>query len=345
MSRLPQTFLGCFHDEEKVRKMKYNICGQTGLRFSHISLGSAGFSDIYGLHNEQQCIETVHQALKSGINYIDTAPWYGQGSSEEILGKALRGIPRSTYYIGTKVGRYEKDPSKMFDFSAEATKRSVEKSLQKLGLEYVDIIQVHDIEFALDLNQVVDKCLPALEDILKAGKARYIGITGYSVSALKECVQRSKTHISTVLSYARMTLIDETLKEFMMYFNMQGIGVINAASHAMGLLTNGGPQPWHPVHQETKEICKEAAEYCKSRNVELGRLAMHHAFIQQGLVTNLVGMNLPAILESNLSVLYDGLNQNEEQVLNEIKEKFFSKLTLHHWEGIEIQRYRTALGI
>lgn len=75
----------------------------------------------------------------------------------------------------------------------------------------------------MDLNQVINECLPALEDILKAGKARYIGITGYSVSVLKECVQKSMTHISTVLSYARMTLIDETLKESMMYFNVRTI--------------------------------------------------------------------------------------------------------------------------
>lgn len=67
--------------------------------------------------------------------------------------------------------------------------------------------------------------MPTLEEIVKAGKAHYIGVTGYPVSVLKECIQKSKTHISTVLSYTRMTLIDDTLKEFMMYFQVININV------------------------------------------------------------------------------------------------------------------------
>lgn len=87
-------------------------------------------------------IATVNKALKSGINYIDTAPYYGQGRSEEVLGMALKDIPRSAYYLATKVGRYEQRFEGMFDFSAKKTRESVEKSLDLLGVEYVDIIQV-----------------------------------------------------------------------------------------------------------------------------------------------------------------------------------------------------------
>ncbi|GLV38633.1 uncharacterized protein CBL_05632 [Carabus blaptoides fortunei] len=317
--------------------------GSTGLRVSRISIGAGGFCPQYGTYTEQDCIETLHQAIISGINYIDTAPWYGQGESEDILGKALKGIPRQAYYIATKIGRYEKQPEKMFDFSAEKTRWSVDNSLRKLGLDYVDIIQVHDIEFATDLNQIINECLPTLEEVVKAGKARYIGVTGYPVSVLKECIQKSKTHLSTVLSYTRMTLIDDTLKEFMMYFQTQGLGVINAASPAMGLLTNGGPQPWHPASDETKDICREAAEYCKARNVELGRLAMNYAFSQPGPATHLVGMNTVPLLKSNFDVFFNGLTDHEKQVLEEINVKYFAKLKQRHWEGIEIEKYRAAL--
>ena len=87
-------------------------------------------------------IATVHKALKSGINYIDTAPWYGQGKSEQLLGEALASVPRSTFYIGTKVGRYELEADKMFDFSAKKTKESIVRSLALLQLNYVDVIQV-----------------------------------------------------------------------------------------------------------------------------------------------------------------------------------------------------------
>lgn len=87
-------------------------------------------------------IETIRLAIRSGINYIDTAPYYGQGRSEQIIGKALKGVPREAYYIATKVGRYEVAPKKQFDFSAEKTLKSVDVSLSYLGLDYVDIVQV-----------------------------------------------------------------------------------------------------------------------------------------------------------------------------------------------------------
>lgn len=90
----------------------------------------------------EEAIATVHKAIKSGINYIDTAPFYGQGRSEEVLGMALKGIPRSAYYIATKVARYENNYEGMFNHSAKKTRESVEKSLKLLGLDYVDVIQV-----------------------------------------------------------------------------------------------------------------------------------------------------------------------------------------------------------
>lgn len=166
----------------------------------------------------EECKKTVDTALRSGINYIDTAPWYGHGTSEEILGECLKNIPRESYYIATKVGRYEKDPKLMFDFSAEKTRESIETSLKRMKLDYIDVIQVHDIEFAPSLDIVINETLPVLEKAVKDGKAKFIGITGYPVHTLKECVERSSVKINTILSYTRLTLIDDTLNEFLPFF-------------------------------------------------------------------------------------------------------------------------------
>lgn len=92
--------------------------------------------------DEQDAIRTIQKAIKNGINYIDTAPYYGQGKSERIIGEALKGIPRAAYYIATKVGRYEIDLSKQFDYTVKKTRESVTKSLGLLGIDYVDVIQV-----------------------------------------------------------------------------------------------------------------------------------------------------------------------------------------------------------
>ena len=83
-------------------------------------------------------------AIQRGINYIDTSPFYGEGRSEEFIGQALNGVPRDQYFIGTKVGRYFWEVSKRFDFSAERVTKSIEESLKRLQLDYVDILQVDD---------------------------------------------------------------------------------------------------------------------------------------------------------------------------------------------------------
>ncbi|KAJ9573802.1 hypothetical protein L9F63_008839, partial [Diploptera punctata] len=262
---LPETFVRGFHDEAAVKKMKYNPLGKTGLQVSHLGFGGAplgGTKLLYGEYGESEAIETVREAVKSGINYIDTAPWYGQGRSEEVLGKALKGIPREAYYIATKVARYDPELRKMCDFSREKTLWSVDNSLKLLGLDYVDVIQIHDIQFAYTPDLVATETLPALQSVVDAGKARFIGITGYPPALLKQVVERSRVNLSLILSYASDTLIDDSLKTYLPFFQSRGIGVVNAAGLAMGLLSNNGIQEWHPAPGNVKKICAEAGKYC-----------------------------------------------------------------------------------
>lgn len=111
-----------------------------------------------------EAIATVEKAVKSGINYIDTAPYYGQGRSEEVLGMALKNIPRSAYYVATKVGRYETTFERMFDFSAKKTRASIEKSLELLGLEYVDVIQVCNLSLKVQITSNLHKHTLTISD-------------------------------------------------------------------------------------------------------------------------------------------------------------------------------------
>jgi len=287
--------------------------------------------------NEDEAIKTIHEALKSGINYIDTAPWYGQGKSEELLGKALKGVPRKAYYIGTKVGRYELEKDKMFDFSATKTIGSVAKSLKLLGLDYVDVIQIHDIEFAPSLDIVLKETLPTLESVVRQGKAKYIGVTGYPLSVLKEAIVGAPGRFDVVLSYARYTLIDDTLRNYLQFFKEQNIAVICASGHGMGLLTNSGPQSWHPAKSETKEMCRQAAEICKTNNIELGKLAMYYFTQIEGPATFLVGMQTQDLLRVNLDAFVNGLTEKETEILNKLKAEIFTKTT--NWE-VEVVKNR-----
>ncbi|KAH8243803.1 hypothetical protein KR032_010233 [Drosophila birchii] len=359
---LPATYVKGFHDEAKVRGTEYRKLGKTGLEVSKISFGGGALCANYGFELEEG-IKTVHEALKSGINYIDTAPWYGQGRSEEVLGLALKDVPRESYYIATKVARYELDYENMFDFSAKKTRESVEKSLKLLGLDYVDVIQIHDIEFAPNLDIVINETLPTLEQLVKEGKARFIGVSAYPISVLKECLTRASgrfdvniyyllfilhfalifiKNFQTVLTYARYTLIDNTLLEYLDFFKSQNLGVICAAAHALGLLTNGGPQPWHPASEEQKAIARKASEVCRERGVELGKLAMFHTI--KGLPevsTFLTGMQTRQLLRINLEAAELGLSDKEQEVLRYLGESVLTKP--FNWEGNELERYWAAI--
>lgn len=101
----------------------------------------------------------VVESLRSGVNLIDCAPWYGHGKAERVLGEAFKQVPRQSFYFHTKVGRYEADQLEMFDFSAERTLKSIDESLARTGLEYIDCIQVHDPEFSPNLDIIVQETL------------------------------------------------------------------------------------------------------------------------------------------------------------------------------------------
>ena len=336
---LPPTYVEGFHDLEAVKAMEYRPLGKTGLLISKLSFGGGPLGCHYGTYDEEEAIEAVRQGIKQGINYIDTAPWYGQGRSETVIGKALKGVPRKAYYIATKVGRYELDFENMFDFSKEKIRKSFRKSLERLNLDYVDVIQVHDIEFAPSLDIILTQTLPELSIQVRDGKAKYIGITGYPVSILKECVEESNINISCILSYARYTLIDHTLTEYIPFFKSRNIGIINAAAPCMGLLTNNGPPAWHPASEQTKEICADAAKCCKDHDTELAKLALWHAVQCEDIATYLVGIQNLKQLYMNLEILKNGITEKEKRLLKEIQEKYLCKVTDKHWENKEVEIY------
>ncbi|XP_026500731.1 uncharacterized protein LOC113404151 [Vanessa tameamea] len=322
--------------------MRYNQLGVTGIELSHVSLGGASFSHIYGNFDEERSLELIKETLKRGVNYLETGPWYGQGCSEKTIGKALKDVPRETFFIGSKVGRYEQDTSKMFDFSAEKTAVGVDNTLRRLGLDYVDLIQVHDVTFAPDMSVVLKETLPALEQAVRDGKARFIGIADYDIDLMKELVEESDIKISAVLSYAKSTLFDNRLQNYTKYFKNKGVGVINAAATGMGLLTNMGPRPWHPASDDVKAICRKASDFCKERNVELARIATWFTLSQPGIDTNICGFYNRSQLIDTLDVLEKGLTEHEQNVLNEVQLRFFDKIILH-WDDVELPAYRAKM--
>ena len=101
---LPRTFVKGFHDEDVVRRMKYRALGNTGMEVSTLSLGCSSIGGVFDdFTDDDEAINVIIQAVKHGINLLDTAPWYGHNKSENLIGKAIKHIPRAAFYINTKV--------------------------------------------------------------------------------------------------------------------------------------------------------------------------------------------------------------------------------------------------
>jgi len=234
----------------------------------------------------------------------------------------------------------------MFNFTSDKTLESVEDSLKRLGVKYLDIVQLHDVEFCASNQQLLSHTIPALLKLKKAGKIKHIGVTGYPLDILKDLVNQVETGtISTVLSYCRATLFDRELLEDLPFFNEKGVGVINASPVAMGLLSNRGPPTWHPANQKLKEACQQAALHCQNEGANITKLALLWTLRQEGLPTTLVSTSSMENLRMNLDALSATLSEREEQILAEIDKTYFKPLkgAERNWLRFEVVRYWTNM--
>jgi L-galactose dehydrogenase len=274
--------------------MRYQQLGKTELQVSALSFGASPLGGAFGPIDEAEGIRAVHAAVDLGINFVDVSPYYGQTRAETVLGRALKTVPRDRYYLSTKVGRY--GPTE-FDFSAERVTRSVDESLQRLGIETIDVILCHDIEF-VPLGQVIEEAIPALRKVQEQGKVRYVGVSGLPLKIYREVLE--KVELDVILSYCHYTLYDTTLAGLIPTLLERNIGVINAAPTGMGLLTEGGPPPWHGASEEMKRLCRQAAEYCRNQNTDVTQLALRFSLANRDIHTTLVGMPTEEIVRKNV---------------------------------------------
>jgi aryl-alcohol dehydrogenase-like predicted oxidoreductase len=157
---------------ETIHPLGKSIISGTDIAVTAISMGGAGLGGIFGEVSEADGVAAVEKALELGINWIDTSPYYFE--SERRIGLALRGVSRKSYHLSTKIGTH---PNRYLDYSAEATKWSVQNSLKTLGIDYLDICLIHD-PLPGHLEQVLGShgALEALVKLKRQGIIRAIGI-------------------------------------------------------------------------------------------------------------------------------------------------------------------------
>lgn len=285
--------------------MEYRELGQTGLKLSNLSFGASSLGSVFHETKEEESIKAVETALEGGINFIDVSPYYGHYKAETVLGKALKRLPRDKFYLSTKVGRYGKDGKNTWDYSAKRATESVYESMERLNVDYIDIINVHDIEFQAalpgGLAKVCEETLPALVELKEKGIVGHVGITDLQLKNIKWVIDHTpEGTVESVLNFCHYCLNDDELLDYLDYFEEKGVGVINASPLSMGLLTLRGVPDWHPAPKPLVKACVEAAKFCQDKGYPIEKLAIQYSVGNPRITSTLFSSANPMNVERNI---------------------------------------------
>ncbi|MGV7116731.1 aldo/keto reductase [Paenibacillus kyungheensis] len=315
--------------------MEYIKLGNTGLDVSRICLGCMGFGDpkrwVHSwVLNDEQSRPIIKQALELGINFFDTANVYSLGASEEIVGRALKEYAnRDEIVLATKVhGKMHEGPNGG-GLSRKAIMSEIDKSLQRLGTDYVDLYQIH----RWDYETPIEETMEALHDVVKAGKARYIGASAMYAWQFLKAIQTAKTNNWT--SFVSMQnhlnlLYREEEREMLPLCLEEGVGVIPYSPLASGRLTRDPNQTTE--RSETDKIQKskydatadadrviidQVAEIAQKHGVPRSHIALAWLLQKQTVSAPIVGATKSSHLEDAVAALSVTLTPEEVNALEE----------------------------
>ena len=306
--------------------MKRRLLGRTGLEVPILAFGASSLGAEFRRVTVEEALASVHVALELGMNLIDTSPFYGRGMSEVLLGIALKGVPRDSYSLCTKLGRYD---LAHFDFSAKRVAESVDVSLHRLGTDHLDIILCHDIEF-VPMQRIVDETIPALRKIRDAGKVRFIGFSGYPQKIFRFICDRAD--VDCVLNYNQYTLqntrfADETVP----WLVERGIGVMNAGPFSARLLTDAPLPVWLKEPESVKEAARRAAAVCRARGTPIAKLALQFALENPLIATTVAGSANPANIRDWAAWAAEPI---DDELLADVRRIFAPVHNVGHVEGL-----------
>ena len=270
--------------------MQTRPLGNTGIDLPILGFGASSLGQEFRKVRPEDALESVRVALDLGINFIDTSPFYGRGMSEVLLGIALRDVPRDSYLLGSKLGRYSLTH---FDFSAKRVEESVHVSLHRLGTDHLDVILLHDVEF-VDLPQIWEETIPAALELKKKGLVRAVGFSCYPMKSFHTVLDHAQDDLDCILSYNQYTLQNTTLADSLLPRLLEKkIGVMTAGPFSARLLTNAPLPEWLKEPEEVKAAARAAAKLCDDQGVDIAQLALQFSCAHQEIATCVAGSANP----------------------------------------------------
>ena len=184
--------------------------------------------------------------------------------------------------------------------------------MERLGIDFIDLINVHDIEFQAalpgGLQKVVDETLPALFELRDKGVVGHVGITDLQLENLKwviEHIQQPKANgqkplVESILNFCHYTLNDDAITDYLDFFEQYGVGIVNASPLSMGLLSQRGVPAWHPAPKALVEACQKAAEYCNAKGYPIEKLAVQYSVSNPRIASTLFSSANPDNVRRNI---------------------------------------------
>jgi aryl-alcohol dehydrogenase-like predicted oxidoreductase len=310
--------------------MDYVNLGNTGLKVSRLCLGCMSFGEAAdGMHaawtlDEKASLPLIKQALDTGINFFDTANGYSAGTSEEILGRALKKIgKRDELVIATKVFMPWRDAPNTGGLSRKAIFQAIDDSLRRLGTDYVDLYQIH----RWDHLTPIEETLEALHDLVKLGKVRYLGASSmYAWQFAKALfIARQNGWSRFVSMQNHLNLLNrEEEREMLPLCRDQGIGVIPWSPLARGRLTRDwnattlrsendafGEYLYERTADADREVVETLAQVASDRGIPRAQVALAWVLQKPGITAPIIGATRPAHLSDAIAALDITLSEEE----------------------------------
>jgi D-threo-aldose 1-dehydrogenase len=303
--------------------MRTGRLGRTDVAVTEVGFGSAAIGNLYTSTDDASAAAAVHAAWGAGVRYFDTAPHYGLGLAEQRLGRALAAYPREQYIVSTKVGRLlVPNPAptgsdlhtgmfavpdtltRRLDYSRDGVRRSLETSLQRLGLDHIDVALVHDPDDFVD--QAISEAIPALIELREQGVIGAVGVGMNQWQAPLRIVREAD--LDAVMLAGRWTLVDRSGEPLLAECERRGVSVIAAAPYNSGLLANDWPSDdsyfdYGPAPADVLARARALARVAERHGSTLPQLAMQFPLRHTATASVVVGMRSPEEAASSVARL------------------------------------------
>jgi aryl-alcohol dehydrogenase-like predicted oxidoreductase len=311
--------------------MECNTLGRTGIKVSRLSFGASSLGGVFHPVDEGEAIRAVHVALDCGINYFDVAPAYAGTVSETVLGKALRGVRRDSYYLSTKVGKYTKPGTygeDTLDYSRARIRKSIDESAGRLGTDYFDLIHIHDIEYQgrKHTEWALTEGYEAVSELKREGRIGGVSFGIYPMDLWARIF--SSLDVDAGLVHNHYCLNDTRITELLPIVETKGIGIINGSPFGSALLTDRGPADWHPASAQDRATFKSAADFCRKQGSSIAKLALQFASQNPRIPTTLFSSANPESVRRNVEWALEPVDQ---ELVAEVQ-KLLSSVRNKQWD-------------